>query len=169
MARGALALLQGLLVLALAPGVVGLVRWLKARLQNRRGAPAWQPYFELRKLFGKEVVVSENASWLFRAAPYVVFVKDPPGTPQLVEIDPYSYAGVLRPGDQVTLRYWKDRVAEVLTPSGTIQTPDDPAIIAEDSSPASVLRSVGIGVGYCLLATAIVIAGRRWGAPLRRR
>ena len=74
MARGALALLQGLLVLALAPGVVGLVRWLKARLQNRRGAPAWQPYFELRKLFGKEVVVSENASWLFRAAPYVVFV-----------------------------------------------------------------------------------------------
>jgi|SRR5207302_4105011 len=102
-------------------------------------------------------------------APYVVFVKDPPGTPQLVEIDPYSYAGVLRPGDQVTLRYWKDRVAEVLTPSGTIQTPDDPAIIAEDSSPASVLRSVGIGVGYCLLATAIVIAGRRWGAPLRRR
>src|SRR5438128_12661792 len=73
MARGALALLQGLLVLALAPGVVGLVRWLKARLQSRRGAPPWQPYYELRKLFGKEVVVSRNASWLFRLAPYVVF------------------------------------------------------------------------------------------------
>src|SRR5438067_4078097 len=73
MARGALALLQGLLVLALAPGVVGLVRWLKARLQNRRGAPAWQPYFELSKLFGKEVVMSNNASWLFRFAPYIVF------------------------------------------------------------------------------------------------
>src|SRR5437588_8700231 len=73
MARGALALLQGLLVLALAPGVVGLVRWVKARLQNRRGAPAWQPYFELRKLFGKEVVMSNNASWLFRFAPYIVF------------------------------------------------------------------------------------------------
>ena len=106
-------------------------------------------------------------------APYVVFVKDPPGTPQLVEIDPYSYAGVLRPGDQVTLRYWKDRVAEVLTPSGTIQTPDDPAIIAEDSSPLLCRQrftaACRIGVGYCLLATAIVIAGRRWGAPLRRR
>jgi formate hydrogenlyase subunit 4 len=61
------------LALALAPGLVGTIRWLKARLQNRRGAPAWQPYLELRKLFAKEVVVSRNASWLFRAAPFVVF------------------------------------------------------------------------------------------------
>ena len=49
------------------------MRWLKARLQDRRGAPCWQPYLELRKLFAKEVVVSDNASWLFRAAPFVVF------------------------------------------------------------------------------------------------
>ena len=61
------------LALVLAPGLVGTIRWLKARLQNRRGAPAWQPYLELRKLFAKEVVVSRNASWLFRAAPFVVF------------------------------------------------------------------------------------------------
>jgi formate hydrogenlyase subunit 4 len=64
---------QGLLALVMAPGLVGLVRWLKARAQNRRGAPPWQPYRELRKLFGKEVVMSTNASWLFRLAPYVVF------------------------------------------------------------------------------------------------
>ena len=64
---------QGLLALLLAPGVVGLVRWLKARLQNRRGAPPWQPYRELRKLFQKEVVVSRHASWLFHLAPFVVF------------------------------------------------------------------------------------------------
>ena len=57
----------------LAPGLAGFVRWLKARLQNRRGAPPWQPYFELSKLFGKEVVMSNNASWLFRFAPYIVF------------------------------------------------------------------------------------------------
>jgi formate hydrogenlyase subunit 4 len=66
-------LAQAGLVLALAPGLVGLVRWLKARLQSRRGAPPWQPYRELRKLFGKEVVVSTSTSWLFRVAPYVVF------------------------------------------------------------------------------------------------
>ena len=64
---------QMLLALLLAPGLVGLVRWFKARLQGRRGAPPWQPYFELRKLFGKEVVMSNNASWLFRAAPYLIF------------------------------------------------------------------------------------------------
>ena len=64
---------QAVFALALAPLVVGFVRWLKARLQNRRGAPPWQPYFELRKLFGKEVVMSNNASWLFRFVPYIVF------------------------------------------------------------------------------------------------
>jgi formate hydrogenlyase subunit 4 len=69
----ALAVGQAGLCLAIAPGLIGLIRWLKARMQNRRGAPVWQPYLELRKLFGKEVVVSTNASWLFRLAPYVVF------------------------------------------------------------------------------------------------
>ena len=68
-----LALGQAAMALALAPGLVGLIRWVKARLQNRRGAPAWQPYRELAKLFQKEVVVSQNASWLFRAAPFIVF------------------------------------------------------------------------------------------------
>jgi formate hydrogenlyase subunit 4 len=65
---------QALLAVGLAPGLVGLVRLLKGRLQGRRGAPCWQPYLELRKLFAKEAVISTNASWLFRAAPYVVFV-----------------------------------------------------------------------------------------------
>jgi formate hydrogenlyase subunit 4 len=68
-----LEVVQALLALLLAPGLVGLVRWMKARLQNRRGAPIWQPYRELRKLFAKEVVISTNASWLFRATPFVVF------------------------------------------------------------------------------------------------
>jgi formate hydrogenlyase subunit 4 len=68
-----LEVVQVLLALMLAPGLVGFIRWLKARLQNRRGAPPWLPYFELGKLFGKEVVMSNNASWLFRFAPYIVF------------------------------------------------------------------------------------------------
>ncbi|MGZ8451823.1 MAG: respiratory chain complex I subunit 1 family protein [Candidatus Binatia bacterium] len=64
---------QALLALLLAPGLAGFVRWVKARLQNWRGAPIRQPYFELAKLFGKDVVISNNASWLFRFAPYIVF------------------------------------------------------------------------------------------------
>jgi formate hydrogenlyase subunit 4 len=63
---------EALFALALAPGLVGLIRWIKARLQSRLGPPPWQPYRELRKLLHKEVVVSDNASWLFRFAPYAV-------------------------------------------------------------------------------------------------
>jgi len=63
---------EALFALALAPGLVGLIRWIKARMQSRLGPPPWQPYRELRKLLHKEVVVSDNASWLFRFAPYAV-------------------------------------------------------------------------------------------------
>jgi formate hydrogenlyase subunit 4 len=64
---------QALFAVALAPALVGFIRWLKARFQSRRGAPPWQPYRELSKLFRKEVVVSRHASWVFHAAPYAVF------------------------------------------------------------------------------------------------
>ena len=62
-----------LLVVALAPLVTGLIRKIKARLVRRRGPPLLQPYRDLLKLVGKETVLAENASWLFRAAPYLIF------------------------------------------------------------------------------------------------
>jgi len=68
------ALLQALLYAALAPLLVGWIRKLKSRLQNRRGAPVLQPYRDLRKLLLKEARVAHTASPLFRAAPYIVFV-----------------------------------------------------------------------------------------------
>jgi len=64
---------QALLALAMAPALVGFIRWMKARMQNRRGAPIWQPYSELRKLFRKDMVVSRHASWVFHLAPFVIF------------------------------------------------------------------------------------------------
>ena len=66
-------LFQVLFTIALAPGLVGFIRLVKARLQNRRGSPLWQPYLELAKLFQKEVVVSNNASWIFHVTPFIVF------------------------------------------------------------------------------------------------
>lgn len=69
-----LALLQALLYAALAPLLTGWIRRLKARLQNRRGAPLLQPYRNLYKLFGKEARMAHTASLLFRAAPYIVFI-----------------------------------------------------------------------------------------------
>jgi formate hydrogenlyase subunit 4 len=64
---------QMLVVLALAPGLVGLVRKVKSRLTRRRGAPIVQPYRDILRLMRKDVVLAENASWLFRVSPYTIF------------------------------------------------------------------------------------------------
>ena len=67
-------LLQTALLLALAPLISGCIRNWKARLQNRRGPRVVQPYFDLIKFLRKDMVISEHASWVFSAAPYVVFI-----------------------------------------------------------------------------------------------
>ncbi len=64
---------QMLLVLALAPLLIGYTRKLKSRLLRRQGPPLLQPYRDLAKMIRKEVVLAENASWLFRLAPYAIF------------------------------------------------------------------------------------------------
>jgi len=65
--------LQMVLVLVLAPLLTGFVRKVKARLLRRRGPSLIQPYRDLWRLLRKEVVLADNASWLFRATPYLVF------------------------------------------------------------------------------------------------
>ena len=64
---------QMLLVLLLAPLLTGFVRKAKARLLRRRGPPLIQPYRDLVRLLRKEAVLAENASWLFRVTPYIMF------------------------------------------------------------------------------------------------
>ena len=64
---------QMLLVLAFAPLLIGFVRKVKARLLLRQGPPLLQPYRDLVRLLRKEVVLANNASWLFRAIPYLIF------------------------------------------------------------------------------------------------
>src|SRR5437868_462026 len=66
--------LQTVLLLALAPLVSGCIKNWKAKLQNRRGPPVWQPYFDLAKFLRKDMVISEHASWIFRAMPGVLFI-----------------------------------------------------------------------------------------------
>jgi formate hydrogenlyase subunit 4 len=64
---------QMVLVLLLAPLLLGYTRKVKARLLSRRGPPILQPYRDLLRLIRKEVVLAENASWLFRSGPYMIF------------------------------------------------------------------------------------------------
>ena len=66
-------LLEIALAIALAPLLTGWVNQWRAWLQNRSAPSLWQPYRMLHKLFHKESVLADNASGLFRAAPYVVF------------------------------------------------------------------------------------------------
>ena len=62
-----------LLVLLLAPLLVGFTRKLKARLLLRQGPPILQPYRDLLRLIRKEAVMADNASWLYRGGPYMIF------------------------------------------------------------------------------------------------
>ena len=64
---------QMLLVLGLSPLLLGFVRKVKARLVRRQGPPLIQPYRDLVRLLRKDVVLADNASWLFRSIPYVIF------------------------------------------------------------------------------------------------
>jgi formate hydrogenlyase subunit 4 len=63
---------QMILVLLLAPLLLGYTRKVKARLLRRRGPPLLQPYRDLLRLIRKEVVLAQNASWLFRSGPYMI-------------------------------------------------------------------------------------------------
>lgn len=65
--------IQLLFVPLLAPFIIGWIRKIKARLQNREGASVTQPYKDLWKLFHKDEAVSEDASWIFFFAPRIVF------------------------------------------------------------------------------------------------
>ncbi|MDX8379677.1 MAG: NADH-quinone oxidoreductase subunit H [Gallionella sp.] len=66
-------LAQLLLVVLAAPLLTGWVNQCQAWLQNRSGAGLLQPYKVLHKLFIKDAVMADNASWLFCMTPYIVF------------------------------------------------------------------------------------------------
>jgi formate hydrogenlyase subunit 4 len=59
--------------LVAAPLFVGWVNQCRAWLQNKSAPSMLLPYRGIYKLFHKDAVIAENASPLFRIAPYVVF------------------------------------------------------------------------------------------------
>jgi formate hydrogenlyase subunit 4 len=66
-------LLQVTILLLAAPAFAGWIKTVKCRFQGRTYAGIFQPYRDIRKLFAKDVVLAENASWIFRFTPYLVF------------------------------------------------------------------------------------------------
>lgn len=65
--------IQLLILPALSPMFVGIIRKMKAMFQRRQGASIFQPYRDLWKLFHKDEIISSDASWITSVAPFVVF------------------------------------------------------------------------------------------------
>ncbi len=65
--------LDVLVAVLAAPLLTGWVNQCRAWLQNKSAPPLLQPYRMLHKLFNKESVVANDATPLFRVAPYIVF------------------------------------------------------------------------------------------------
>ena len=67
-------LFQVIVVVAVSPLISGISSRLKETIQSKRGQSIFQPYRDLRKLFRKEQVLSHEATWLYQATPFLVFV-----------------------------------------------------------------------------------------------
>jgi formate hydrogenlyase subunit 4 len=68
-----LEIMQITVLLLGAPLFAGWVKMLKCWFQGRTSPSLFQPYRDIRKLLVKDVTIAENASWIFRFTPYLVF------------------------------------------------------------------------------------------------
>lgn len=64
---------QVLCVLLLAPLLQGFILKAEERIQRSSGPSIFQPYRDLWKLFHKQSVVPESASWIYLIAPLIAF------------------------------------------------------------------------------------------------
>jgi formate hydrogenlyase subunit 4 len=64
---------QVLAVLVLAPLLQGIIHQFEERVQLAQGPGIFQPYRDLWKLFHKQIVVPETASWIYWITPFVAF------------------------------------------------------------------------------------------------
>jgi formate hydrogenlyase subunit 4 len=65
--------LQSLVVLVFAPLYAGCLGRAEAVVASKRGPSIFQPYRDLAKLLRKGSAISDQASWVFRGAPFVAF------------------------------------------------------------------------------------------------
>ena len=68
-----LAVLQGVVVMAVAPFFSGLGRVIRAKMHNRSGPSIMQDYRDLAKLFARPESQSEDASFALRIMPPLFF------------------------------------------------------------------------------------------------
>ncbi|CAG4886807.1 respiratory chain complex I subunit 1 family protein [Paraburkholderia saeva] len=64
---------QVVTVIVLSPLLQGVILQWEERVQRARGPGIFQPYRDLWKLFHKQLVVPDSASWIYWTAPVVAF------------------------------------------------------------------------------------------------
>ncbi len=64
---------QVAVLLIVAPLFTGWIKMVKCWFQGRTSPSLFQPWRDILKLFSKDVTLAENASWIFRFTPYLVF------------------------------------------------------------------------------------------------
>ncbi len=94
---------QFLIIIFFSPLVNGVIKKLKANMQGRKGPRVLQPYYDLLRLFKKDMVISTVTSWVFKATPYIVFVSTIAAAAIVPVITVRSGYGIM--GDVIALIY----------------------------------------------------------------
>lgn len=68
-----IACVQALLLVLLAPLVSGAARWMRAKMQTRRGPSIFQDYYDIAKLFKRQDVHTKDSSFIHRLMPPLFF------------------------------------------------------------------------------------------------
>ena len=89
-----LSALQLLFLAVLAPALSWFIKKMKAASQNRVGPDLVQVYSDLLKLFRKNMVISETASWVFHVMPFVLFASTLAAASMLPVLGAHSLFGI---------------------------------------------------------------------------
>lgn len=95
--------LQFMIIILFSPFVQGVIKKFKANMQGRAGPGVFQPYYDLIRLFRKDMVISHVSSWVFKATPYIVFASTAAAAMIVPVITTSSRLGMM--GDVITLIY----------------------------------------------------------------
>jgi len=95
--------LQFIIIILFSPLIQGVIKKLKANMQGRVGPGIFQPYYDLIRLFRKDMVISRVSSWIFKATPYIVFISTIAAAMIVPVISTSSPFGMM--GDVIALIY----------------------------------------------------------------
>src|SRR4030042_872895 len=95
--------LQFIIIILFSPFIQGVIKKFKANMQGRVGPGVFQPYYDLIRLFQKDMVIWRVSSWVFKATPYIVFASTAAAAMIVPVITTSSRLGMM--GDVITLIY----------------------------------------------------------------